>query len=64
MIASKNEAAGIMRKDIYSAIRRNLSHQGKHLSRHEVVEVLASVISGQIEVIKDNARKQHISWFD
>jgi hypothetical protein len=58
MITSKQEAVKMMRRDIYSAIRRNLSYRGTHLSHHEVVELLADILSGQIEIIKDHARQR------
>ena len=47
-----------MRKDLYAAIRRNLLHRSATLSRPEVVEILASVLAGQIQLIRDDARKQ------
>lgn len=46
----------MMRSDIYSAIRRNIFYRGTHLSHHDVVEVLADILSGQVEIIKANAR--------
>ena len=61
MIASKQEAEGKMRGDIYSAIRRNLYDHGTRISRHQIVEVLAAVMSDQIELIKDNAAKHRIN---
>lgn len=47
-----------MRRDLYAVIRRNLFRHGAFLSRHHVVEVLADVLTGQIEIIRDDARKQ------
>ncbi len=49
-----------MRRAVYDAIRRNRFRLGESLSRHEIVEVLANVLSGQIEIIRDDARKQRI----
>ncbi len=49
-----------MRQDIYAAIRRNLISLTGDLSRHEVVEILADILSGQIRVIKEDASKQRI----
>jgi hypothetical protein len=60
MSKSKQEAQDNMRRDIYAAIRRNLFRMGGSLSRHEVVDVLTSVLSGQLELIRDDARKQRI----
>jgi len=47
-----------MRRDIYAAIRQNLLGHGQSLSRNHVVEVLANVLAGQIEIIRDDFRKQ------
>ena len=47
-----------MRKDLYATIRRNLEHRSAILSRPEVVEILASVLAGQIQLIRDDARNQ------
>jgi hypothetical protein len=58
MSKSKQEAQNNMRRDIYAAIRRNLFWHGGSISRHQVVEVLASVLSGQLEIIRDDARRQ------
>ena len=58
MNKSKQEAQDTMRRDLYAAIRRNFFWQGGYLSRHEVVDVLASVLSGQLEFIRHDARKQ------
>ena len=60
MSKSKQEAQENMRRDIYAAIRRNLFWLGGSLSRHEVVEALASALSDQLEIIRDDARKQRI----
>jgi len=49
-----------MRQALYEAIRRNRFQLGESLSRHEIVEVLANVLSGQIEILRDDARKQRI----
>lgn len=57
MNPSKQQAYERMRRDIYAAIRENLFWYGRRLARHEVVEVLASVLSAQIDIIKDDARK-------
>lgn len=56
MSPSKQQAYERMRRDIHAAIRENLFWYGRRLSRHEVVEVLASVLSAQIDIIKDDAR--------
>ena len=64
MIASRQEAERKMRGDICSAIRRNLYHQGTRISRHQVVQVLATVMTAQLELIKDNAGKQRIDSWD
>ena len=58
MSKSKQEAQANMRQDIYAAIRRNLFWLGGSLSRHEAVEVLISLLSGQLELIRDDARNQ------
>lgn len=58
MITSPQQAREQMRRDLYAAIRRNLFRHGGSLARHEVVEVLASVLSGQLEIIRNDARKQ------
>ncbi len=47
-----------MRRDIHAAIRRNLFRHGQSLARHHVVEVLADVLAGQINIIREDARKQ------
>ena len=60
MIKSQQEAKDNMRRDIYAVIRRNLLWPGGSLSRHQVVEVLASALSDQLEIIRDDARKQRI----
>lgn len=52
------EAREHMRQDLYATIRRNLVRRNTTLSRHEVVEILASVLAGQIELIREAARKQ------
>jgi len=52
------EARENMRRDLYATIRRNLFWHRGSLSRHEIVEVLASVLSGQIDIIQEDARKQ------
>ena len=49
-----------MRQDLYATIRRNLVRPTATLSRHEVVEILANVLAGQIELIRDDARHQRI----
>ena len=58
MSKSKQETQETMRREIYAAIRRNLFWLGGSLSRHEVVEVLASVLSAQLKLIRDDARRQ------
>ena len=58
MIPSKQQAREHLRRDLYAAIRRNLFWLGGSLSRDQVVEVLASVLTAQLEVIQDDARKQ------
>ncbi len=60
MSTSKQQAVKMMRRDIYSAIRSKLFYRGACLSRHEVVEILADILAGQIETIKDYARKRRI----
>ncbi len=60
MSKSQQEAKDNMRRDIYAAIRRNLFWLGGSLSRHEVVEALASTLSDQLEIIRHDARKQRI----
>jgi hypothetical protein len=45
MNQSKPHAQDTMRRDLDAAIRRNLLWQGGYFSRHEVVGVLASVVS-------------------
>ncbi len=47
-----------VRREIYDAIRRNLCRYGESLSRHQVVEVFAGVLAGQIEIIRSDAREQ------
>jgi len=54
----RQEAHEQMRKDLYAAIRRNLVHRSATLSRHDVVEILANALAGQIELIREDARKQ------
>jgi hypothetical protein len=46
-----------MRRDIYAAIRRNLIHPTVTLSRHDVVNILAAILAGQIQILQDDARK-------
>ena len=58
MNTSKSQMREHMRRDLYATIRRNIAQQGETLSRHEIVEVLASVLSGQLEIIRPDARKQ------
>ena len=58
MNTSKPQMREHMRRALYATIRRNISQQGESLSRHEIVEVLASVLSGQLEIIRLDARKQ------
>ena len=58
MSKPKQETQDTLRRDIYAAIRRNLFWLGGSLSRHAVVEILASVLSGQLELIQNDARKQ------
>jgi len=58
MITPKQRAKQNMRRALYAAIRRNRFRLGESLSRHEIVEVLANVLSGQIEILRDDARKQ------
>ena len=60
MSKSQQEAQDNMRRDIYAAIRRHLVWLGGSLSRHEVVEVLASALSDQLEIIRDDARQHRI----
>jgi hypothetical protein len=47
-----------MRQDLYAAIRRNLIRRETALSRHEIIQILANVLIGQIELIRDDARTQ------
>jgi hypothetical protein len=49
-----------MRREIYATIRRNLFRYGESLSRHQLVEVLAEVLAGQVEIIRDDAKKKRI----
>jgi hypothetical protein len=56
----KSKAQNSMRSDIHAAIRHNLHRHGEALSRYHVVEVLASVLSGQLEIIRDDARNKRI----
>jgi hypothetical protein len=58
MTTRTHQARKNMRRDIYAAIRRNLFHYDAALSRHQVVEILADVLAGQIDIIRDNARRQ------
>lgn len=58
MNTSKSQMREHMRRDLYATIRRNIAQQGETLSRHEIVEVLASVLSGRLEIIRPDARKQ------
>ncbi len=58
MNKSKQEVQDNMRWAIYAAIRRNLFWPGRSLSRHEVVEILAGILSAQLELIRDDARRQ------
>ncbi len=58
MTPEHQKARQDMRRDLYAAIRRNLFRHGQSLSRHHVIEVLADVLAGQIEIIRDDARKQ------
>jgi hypothetical protein len=60
MNKSKQEAQDNMRMDTYEAIRRNLFWSGGSLSRHEVVAVLVSILSAQLELIRDDAQKQSV----
>lgn len=54
----RQQAREQMRRDLYAAIRRNLVRRDATLSRHEVVEILANVLIGQIDLIRDDARSQ------
>ena len=56
MNAERQAAHEQMRQDLYAAIRRNLVHGTASLSRHDVVEILAAILAGQIEIIRDDAR--------
>lgn len=47
-----------MRRDLYAAIRRNRYHHNPTLARAQAVEVLADVLAGQIEVIRDDAKNK------
>ena len=47
-----------MRRDLYATIRRNLVRRNATLSRHEVIEILANVLVGQIDLSCDDARNQ------
>jgi hypothetical protein len=58
MNRERQEAREQMRQDIYATIRRNLVRRDATLSRHEVVEILANVLAGQIGLIRDDARNQ------
>jgi len=58
MTTARRHAQADMRRDLYAAIRRNLFRHGAFLSRHHVVEILADILTGQIEIIRDDARKQ------
>ena len=58
MSKSKQEAQDHMRRDIYAVIRRNLFRHGASLSRYHVVELLAGILSAQLELIRDDARNQ------
>ena len=58
MITPKQRARQNMRRALYAAIRCNRFQLGESLSRHEIVEVLANILSGQIEIFRDDARKQ------
>jgi len=55
---SKQEVQDNMRWAIYATIPRNLFWPGRSLSRHEVVEILAGILSAQLELIRDDARRQ------
>jgi hypothetical protein len=59
MNTNQHHAREQMRRDIYKAIRRNLVTLNVTISRHEVVVILAEILAEQIEVISDEARKQH-----
>jgi hypothetical protein len=54
----RQQAREQMRRDIYAAIRRNLVSMNATLSRHEVVDILAGILAGQIQIIQHEARKQ------
>jgi len=58
MNADRQQVHEQMRRDILTAIRRNLVNLNVTLSRHEVVEILAAILAGQIQIIQDDARKQ------
>lgn len=58
MNTNQQHAREQMRRDIYKAIRRNLHTLNVTIPRHEVVELLAEILAGQIQVIRDDARKQ------
>ncbi len=60
MNADRQQAREQMRRDIYAAIRRNIFCLTATLSRHEVVEILAGILAGEIQVIQEDARKQRI----
>lgn len=58
MNPDRQHARDQMRRDIYTAIRRNLITLNTTIYRHEVVELLAEILAGQIQIIRDDARKQ------
>lgn len=60
MIISKKEAQRRILRDIRGAIVDNMFYQGQCLACHEVVELLAVILSNQLDIIRDNAPKQRI----
>ncbi len=60
MNRSENEAQRNMLIDIHNAIVDNPFYRGECILRHEIVEILAAVLSCETESIRDNAGKQRI----
>ena len=58
MSSEQQQAREQMRRDIYAAIRCNLVSLNASISRHEVVEILAGILAGQIQIIQHEARTQ------
>ena len=59
MNADRQHAREQMHRDIYKAIRRNLVTFNGTIPRHEVVGLLAEILAGQIQVMRDEARKHN-----